>query len=206
MKYFKFYLLSFGIIAIDQAVKLAVVYHMDYGGYHEILIFGDWFKLHFTENEGMAFGLKMNWIYGKLTLTLFRWVAMIGIVYYLFLLIKRNANQGFIWCIVLILAGAIGNVIDSTFYGIFLDNAPNMKNPPPFYPLFHGKVVDMFYFDIWQGTIAEWIPLMGGKYYSFWPIFNVADASIFIGVSIIMIFQKRFFSNKETEKTEVSKA
>lgn len=103
----------------------------------------------------------------------------------------------YILCISLILGGAIGNLVDSIFYGVWLDNAP--YNAPT--PWFHGQVVDMFYFDIWEGYIPEWVPLWGGSYTALWPIFNIADASIFIGVAIILLFQNRFFpENKEEEK------
>ena len=93
----------------------------------------------------------------------------------------------------LILGGAIGNVLDSTFYGILLDNAPYSSSTP----WFHGQVVDMFYIDIWEGILPNWIPFLGGQYYSLWPIFNIADASIFCGVAVILIFQKKFFPSDE---------
>ncbi len=194
MKYFKFYVLAFAIIIIDQAVKLWVHTYMENGLMGEIPIFGDWFKLHYTTNPGMAFGLEFGSAYGKLGLTLFRLLAMTGIAYFLYKAAhKEGYAQGFLWCVALILGGAIGNVIDSTFYGFFLDNAPFTETPPPFYPWFHGQVIDMFYLDIWEGQLPESLPLIGGNYYSLWPIFNVADASIFVGVAVILIFQRRFF-------------
>jgi signal peptidase II len=102
---------------------------------------------------------------------------------------------GYTFCIALILGGAIGNLVDSVFYGVWLDNAP--YNAPT--PWFHGQVVDMFYFDIWEGYIPEWVPLWGGGYTALWPIFNVADSSIFIGVGIILLFQNRFFPEVKPE-------
>lgn len=209
MKIFKYYLIALIIIIIDQTVKLLVYHYMDLGRYGEISIFGDWFKLHYTLNPGMAFGIKFDSQYGKLALTLFRWVMMIVIVYYVWFLVKKHVHSGFIYCIALILGGAVGNVIDSTFYGVYLDNAPVVESPPPplFYPWFHGQVIDMFFFDIWEGTIPQWIPFVGGHYYSLWPIFNIADASIFTGVTIILAFQRKFFpkqvplSQKENEVT-----
>jgi signal peptidase II len=201
MKYFRYYLLALAIIAIDQAVKLAVHANMEMGMMGEVPVFGDWFKLHYTTNPGMAFGLEFGSEYGKLGLTLFRLLAMSGIAYFLYTAARKEIHaQGFLWSVALILGGAIGNVVDSTFYGFFLDNAPFTETPPPFYPWFHGQVIDMFYLDIWEGRIPDDIPLIGGNYYSLWPIFNVADASIFVGVAIILIFQRRFFPIKHDEK------
>lgn len=203
MRYLKYYLLAFAVILLDQIVKLAVHEHMDMGRIGEIAVLGDWFKLHYTLNNGMAFGIKFDWNYGKLFLTLFRWFAMFGIGVYIYKLINNpKVHVGFIWCMALILGGAIGNVIDSTFYGILLDNSIPLENPPLFYPWFHGRVVDMFYFDIWQGIIPAWIPLAGGKFYSFWPIFNIADASIFIGVFVTIFRNKVFFPQEEETTNE----
>jgi signal peptidase II len=195
MKYLKYYLLTLVVILIDQVVKLSVHEYMQMGPLGEIKIFGDWFKLHYTLNPGMAFGLEFGSEYGKIGLTLFRIVAVIIIAIYIYYLIKsRSAHSGFIWCMALVLGGALGNVIDSTFYGVFLDNALYVLNPPPLYPWFHGQVIDMFYLDIWEGAIPDYVPLIGGSYYSLWPIFNVADASIFMGVMFILIFQGKFFN------------
>lgn len=199
MKYFRFYLLTIGIILLDQVVKMLIDYHMDLG--QEFPVFGAWFKIHYTVNPGMAFGLELGSEFGKLALTTFRLIAMVGIGYYLYSLIKSGVPQGLSWCIALILGGAVGNVIDSTFYGVFLEgNVPG--NVPT--PWFHGQVVDMFYIDIWEGRVVDWVPLFGGDYLSLWPIFNIADASIFIGVSIILIFQKHFFKEKVAEKEMAS--
>jgi signal peptidase II len=144
----------------------------------------------------MAFGMKLNFEYGKLFLTLFRLVAMVGISYYLYTLINKGMHKGMLVCIALILGGAVGNVVDSIFYGVFLDNAP-VGVPTPW---FYGQVVDMFYVDIWEGRVADWIPFLGGKYMSLWPVFNVADASIFMGVFSILIFQKSFFHIEDEEE------
>ncbi len=198
MKYYKYFLISLAVILIDQVVKLYVHFNVDYGLPGQIQVIGDWFKIHYTLNPGMAFGLTIGSVYGKLILSIFRLIAMVGIAYYLYRLATRGAHKGFLVCIALILGGAIGNVIDSTFYGVFLENAP--ADAPT--PWFHGQVVDMFYFDIWEGIIPHWVPLFGGNYYSLWPIFNIADAAIFIGVAIILIFQNRFFT--EDPKREKS--
>ncbi len=200
MKYFKFYLLSIGVIIVDQIVKLLVYFNMVRG--QEIPVFGDWFKLHYTLNPGMAFGIEIGSEYGKLILTLFRIIAVAGISYYLYMLAKKKVHVGLIWCVALILGGAIGNVIDSTFYGVFLDNAPYGAVTP----WFHGQVIDLFYIDIWEGRVADWVPLWGGEHIALWPIFNIADASIFVGVAVILIMQKKFFAenNENDENTSLS--
>jgi signal peptidase II len=190
MKPYKFYLLSLAVILLDQAVKMLVHYNMELGSAGQIHVFGDWFKLHYTLNPGMAFGLQIGSEYGKLFLSLFRLAAMVGIGVYLWVLAKKGVHQGLLWCTALILGGAIGNVIDSTFYGVFLNNAPE-GSPTPW---FHGQVIDMFYLDIWEGFIPDWVPGIGGEFYSLWPIFNIADASIFVGVFTILLMQRRFFA------------
>lgn len=199
MKYFKFYLLTIGIIIIDQVVKMTIYYNMDLG--MEIPVFGEWFKIHYTVNPGMAFGLELGSEFGKLALTIFRLIAMVGIGFYLYSLVKKGVPQGLTWCIALILAGAVGNVIDSTFYGVLIDGNVPANVPTPW---FHGQVIDMFYVDIWEGRVADWIPVFGGDYLSLWPIFNIADASIFIGVTFILIFQKYFFKEEITEEKMTS--
>lgn len=190
MKYLKYYLLALAVIAVDQIVKLAVHFNMEMGLPGQIKVFGDWFKIHYTQNPGMAFGLELGFEYGKLFLTVFRLFATVFIGYYLYILAKRNVHKGLLWCGALILAGAIGNVLDSVFYGVFLNNAP--YNAPT--PWFHGQVVDMFYVDLWEGQVAEWVPVFGGNYMALWPIFNVADSAIFVGVAAILLFQRKFFS------------
>lgn len=195
----KYFLISVLVILVDQAVKLLVYYNMDLGTSGQIKIFGDWFKLHYLTNPGMAFGMKLDFEYGKLILTVFRIGAMFAIGYYLRQLIKTQANTGLVICIALILGGAIGNLIDSIFYGVWFDNAP-FDAPSPW---FHGQVIDMFYIDIWEGYLPDWIPLMGGDYMALWPVFNIADASIFVAICFIIAFQKRYFK-KEEPSSEVS--
>ncbi|UCS94449.1 lipoprotein signal peptidase [Echinicola marina] len=196
MKYLKYFGITLLVIIIDQIVKLVVDANMQMGSVGQIKIIGDWFKLHYTTNPGMAFGMELGSEYGKLILTSFRLVAMVGIGYYLYHLIEKKVHTGYIVCIAMILGGAIGNLVDSVFYGVWLNNAPANASTP----WFHGQVVDMFYFDIWEGWIPEWVPLWGGNYTALWPIFNVADASIFIGVVIILLFQKKFFAEPDEEK------
>lgn len=191
MKYTKYLLISVLVITVDQVVKLAV--HSNMALNSEFSVFGDWFRIHYILNSGMAFGLKVDWEYGKLLLTVFRLIAMGGIGYYLISLIDRQVPQGLCWSIALILGGAVGNLIDSVFYGVFLDNAPLDAVTP----WFHGQVIDMLYFPFIQTTFPSWLPIWAGQSFEFFrPIFNVADASIFIGVAIILIFQKQFFPDK----------
>lgn len=193
--YVKYFGIAFLVIAIDQIVKMLVHFEMDFGTPGQIPIFGEWFKLHYTTNPGMAFGMELGSAYGKMILTSFRLVAMVGIGYYLYHIIEKKNHAVYIISIAMILGGAIGNLVDSVFYGVWLSNAP--YNAPT--PWFHGQVVDMFYFDIWEGYIPDWVPLWGGSYTALWPIFNIADASIFIGVAIILIYQNRFFPDKKEE-------
>lgn len=189
MKYLKYFSITLLVIAIDQAVKMLVHFNMAFGLPGEIHIAGNWLKLHYTLNPGMAFGMQIGSEYGKLILTLFRLIAMGGIGWYLTQLVNKHAHTGLIICVAMILGGAIGNIIDSILYGVLLHNAPN-GSPSPW---FHGQVIDMFFVDLWEGIIPEWVPFMGGQWYSLWPIFNVADASIFCGITSILIFQKTFF-------------
>jgi signal peptidase II len=198
----KFFGLSLLVIFIDQVTKLLVHFNMEYGLPGQILIFGNWFKLHYTLNPGMAFGLELGSDYGKLMLTSFRLLAMTGIGYYLNKIISQKMPTGYIICIALILGGAVGNLVDSVFYGVFLNNAPEGSHSP----WFHGQVVDMVYIDIWEGFLPDWIPFVGGQYYAFWPIFNIADATIFCSVFTLLIFQHRWANTmrKPEEQAETT--
>jgi signal peptidase II len=194
MKTFKYFLLALLIIALDQASKLLV--HNNMYLHEEINVLGEWFRLHYLLNPGMAFGIRWENEFGKLALTVFRIAAMFGIGYYLWKLSVKGAHTGFLWCMGLILGGAVGNVIDSTFYGVFLENAPD--NAPSAW--FHGQVIDMLYFPIFDFVWPEWVPYVGGNYFEFFsPVFNIADSSIFIGVVIILFMQKKFFGEKAAE-------
>jgi signal peptidase II len=191
MKTYKYFVLALVVIMIDQTSKILV--HQNMFLHEEINVIGDWFRLHYLLNPGMAFGIRWNNEFGKLALTVFRIAAMFGIGYYLWKSAQKETHSGFLWCMALILGGAVGNVIDSTFYGVLLDNQP-IGSPTPW---FHGQVIDMLFFPIFEFTWPEWVPGVGGEYFLFFsPVFNIADSSIFIGVVIILIFQRRFFRDR----------
>ncbi len=192
-----YFLLTFVLIALDQSVKLAVHHYMLPGFAGQINLVGNWLKLHYVLNPGMAFGMQLGHEYGKLMLSVFRLFAMGGIAWYLVYLARNDAPNGLLWAMAMILAGAVGNVIDSTFYGVFLSNAP-YGSPTPW---FHGQVIDMIFVDVWEGFIPDWVPIWGGQYYST-TIFNIADSCIFIGVCLILAFQRRFFREQSQEQQD----
>jgi signal peptidase II len=188
--YTKPLLLIFLVLLIDQASKVWVKTNMFLG--QEFKIFGNWFIIHFTENNGMAFGLEFGGEFGKLALSLFRIVAVAGIAYGLHYLIKRKYHRGLILNVALIFSGALGNIIDSVFYGVIYN----------YETLFHGRVVDMLYFPIVDTHFPSWFPIWGGEELVFFrPVFNIADTAISIGVISILIFQKTYF--KEEVKDEI---
>ena len=191
----KYLLISLLLIVVDQGTKMLVHYKMEPGFPGQIVLLGDWLKLHYVLNPGMAFGMQLGHEYGKLFLTLFRLLAMGVIGWYLVHLALKGASRTLLLALSLILAGAVGNVIDSTFYGVLLGNAP-VGSPTPW---FHGQVIDKIFVDFWEGFLPDWIPVFGGQYYST-PIFNVADSCIFIGVCIVLIFQGHFYAPHEAEE------
>lgn len=175
----------------------------------EIIVFKDWFILHFVENNGMAFGFEFAGEYGKMFLSIFRIIAVIAIGWYLFKLTReKEIPFGFLLSIALIFAGAIGNIIDSLFYGMIFNHSygqvANMFPEGGGYSSFlHGRVVDMFYFPLIQGTYPDWIPFKGGDYFIFFrPVFNIADSSITIGIFSILIFYRGYFGDSHHKNEE----
>ncbi len=176
---------------------------MDMGYRGEIRIFGlSWARLHYILNEGMAFGLT---IIPKLALSLFRLAAIAVLLYFFSMQIRQKAHTGFIACLALILGGAIGNAIDSVFYGVFLDgniDPETLANIPTAW--LHGQVIDMLYFPMFDSTFPTWFPFVGGKDFLFFSaIFNVADSAIFLGAISLLIFSQRFFQEPEDTITEL---
>lgn len=196
----------FLVLLIDQVLKFYIKTTFPLGGGFDILGI-EWAKIHFVENEGMAFGMELGGNYGKLALTLFRMIAVGFIGYYLYTLVREKANFGLIISIALVCAGAMGNIIDSIFYGVvfsestFTRIAEFMPADGGYTTLLHGHVVDMFYFPLATGHYPDWMPLVGGKYYHFFrPVFNVADAAITCGVLSILLFQRSIFANPPKEE------
>lgn len=197
------------VLLIDQTIKIWIKTHMALG--ESFQVFGSKFLIHFTENPGMAFGMQFGGESGKLILSIFRIIAVIGICWYLRHLIKTKVKTGLILCFALILAGALGNILDSAFYGLIFNKGMTF-NPmindweryygiaefgrPGYAGFLKGCVVDMLYFPLLEGHYPSWLPIWGGKDFMFFrPVFNIADSSITVGVFLILIFQKRFFKS-----------
>lgn len=201
--------LVLAVLIIDQTVKIWVKTHLNYGA--TIPIFGaDWAFIHFVENEGMAFGKKLDIPYGKLLLSLFRILAVAFLVFFIRDLLAQRARLGVLISFALILAGALGNIIDSAFYGLVFSTSYHHGDPAQFFPpeggygtFLHGRVVDMFYFPLFSGTYPDWLPWLGGKTFLFFrPVFNVADVAITWGVFQILIFHRQFFRSRARSEEE----
>jgi signal peptidase II len=210
------FLLAFLILLVDQVLKIYIKTNYYMG--QETVLFESlpWFRLHFVENEGMAYGWKLGGSWGKIALTTFRLVAVIVGTFYLLSIIKKQFHKGYIICVTFIYAGAIGNLIDSLFYGMVFEfsdvYAQNLAKgfweegfKVGYEGFLHGRVVDMLYFPIIEnGRFPEWFPIWGGESFEFFrPVFNIADTAISGGVFTLILFQNRFFPEAKEETPTV---
>ena len=195
------------ILLVDQISKIWVKLNMTIGQSFNVI--GDKFLIHFIENPGMAYGMEFGGEYGKLFLSVFRIIAVCGIGYGLHYMIKHKYNRGFILNVALIFSGALGNILDSAFYGLFFSESTPFEKavlfPEKGYATFlHGYVVDMLYFPLIEGNFPSWFPIWGGEHFLFFrPVFNIADSAISVGVALILLFQKRYFKEEHKDSNNV---
>ncbi len=210
MKLQKSLLIIVLVLLIDQISKIYVKTHFFLGESNEVF---SWFKILFIENEGAAWGTKLSDLLpvsestGKLILTIFRLFAIMGIGYWLWDIIKKQSPKTLILAVSLIFAGALGNIIDSVFYGLIFDHSngqvATLFSPEPYESLFYGKVVDMLYFPLIDTSWPDWVPYFGGNRFRFFePVFNIADTAISTGVGILIVFNKKAFPKPEKEESK----
>ena len=201
------------VLVVDQVLKIWVKLNMALGD--SIHLLGvDWFQIHFTENPGMAFGIEFGGANGKLILSLFRIFVVSFIAYFLYTLLRKKASFMLLSCIALIFAGAVGNILDSVFYGVLFSDSGNYHAPriAEFMPdaggyaaPLYGKVVDMLYFPLFSGTWPDWMPIIGGNYFQFFqPVFNIADTAMSLGVFMAILFYRRFQHEIEPVETPIA--
>jgi len=200
--------ITLSVLIADQVLKIWIKTNMYLG--QEFAVFGNWFIIHFTENNGMAFGMEFGGDSGKIALSIFRIIAVSLIGFYLFRTAARGAKPGLIIAGSLIFSGALGNILDSMFYGVLFNDsyhqiATFMPENGGYAPFLFGRVVDMLYFPLVSGTFPEWIPFLGGDNFAFFrPVFNIADTAITTGIGMIVVFQKRYFPSEEKVAEEES--
>lgn len=184
------------VLIIDQVFKVYIKTHFELG--EEVKVLGDWFRLHFVENNGMAFGMQLSGdSWGKMALSLFRLGAVCVIAWYLRkICIAGVAKAGYVACVALVLAGAVGNIIDCMFYGVIFDSswgqvATFMPEDGGYGSFLHGKVVDMLFFPLIDGRYPDWLPFVGGNHFLFFsPVFNIADSAICVGIAALLLFYR----------------
>lgn len=203
----KLFIFILALLALDQIFKIWVKTHLMIG--EEFDVWGDWFKIHFIENNGMAFGMAAeSGKTGKTLLSVFRIIAIFGIGWYITRLLKEKAPVGVLFSFALIFCGALGNIFDSMFYGLIFNGSDSQlatlfPAEGGYASFLHGRVVDMLYFPIYEGYLPQWIPFWGGDYLVFFrPVFNLADSYITIGVLILILFHRKFFSASQKVSKE----